>query len=157
VDHLVLVAPQSELAGGSGTWILALTRARIALTVLKICCAGETSTAFLFRISILLSRSNSSALRVRAVIITDLVRGVAYKLDDGGRIEGVWAVRHKVSRLHRIRMRANVRTEAPHHVLLVAVCLGIQTAKRRRVECQTPCCRIRRVGAYGKRAGVIRR
>jgi len=47
---------------------LTRTRARVALTVLKICFAGEASTAFLFKISILSSRRDTLAFRVRVVI-----------------------------------------------------------------------------------------
>ena len=85
----------------------------IAPTVLKTCCAGEASTAFLFRISILLLRSDALSLCVCAVITADLVRGTT---DDEGQIERVWAVGHEVSRMHRIWMRANVRPEALHRV-----------------------------------------
>ena len=49
------------------------TRARVALTVLKTCFAEEASTAFLFRISILSSRSETFALRVRVAIFAGLV------------------------------------------------------------------------------------
>ena len=54
--------------------VLTQTRARIMLTVLKICCAGEASTAFLFRESILSSRSEALTLRVRVAITDSLVR-----------------------------------------------------------------------------------
>jgi len=52
---------------------LTRTRARVVLTVLKICFAGEVSTASLFKISILSSRSDILALRVRVAIFAGLV------------------------------------------------------------------------------------
>jgi len=67
-------------------WILALTRAMIALAVLKTSWAWEASTAFLFRVSIMLLRSDASVL---FAIATDLVRGAGYKQDNRGRIERV--------------------------------------------------------------------
>jgi len=60
---------------------LTLIRARAALTVLKTCFPEEASTAFLFNISILSSRSDALALRVRFAIFASLVWGV---LGDGG-------------------------------------------------------------------------
>jgi len=52
---------------------LTRTRARVVLTVLKTCFAEEVSTAFLFKISILSSRRDAFALRVRVAIFADLV------------------------------------------------------------------------------------
>ena len=52
---------------------LTRTRAKVALTVLKTCFAEETSTAFLFKTSILSSRSDTSALRVRVAIFVGLM------------------------------------------------------------------------------------
>ena len=52
---------------------LTRTRARVLLTVLKTCFAGVASTAFLFKISILSSRSDALALRVRVAIFVGLV------------------------------------------------------------------------------------
>jgi len=49
------------------------TRAKVELTVLKTCFAEETSAVFLFKISILSSRSDTLALRVRVAIFAGLV------------------------------------------------------------------------------------
>ena len=48
---------------------LTRTRARIMLTVLKTCCVGVSSIAFLFRVSILSLRSDTLTLRVRGAIL----------------------------------------------------------------------------------------
>ena len=55
---------------------LTRTRVRVVLTVLKICFAEEVSTAPLFEISILSSRSDALGLRVRVAIFASLVLGV---------------------------------------------------------------------------------
>jgi len=52
---------------------LTRTRARVVLTVLKTCFAEEASTASLFKISILSSRSDTLALRVRVAIFAGLI------------------------------------------------------------------------------------
>lgn len=75
---------QLQFTDGHRTRELTRTRARIALTVPKTWFAGGTSTAFLFRISILLSSSGSLALRVCAVIVTGLMWGAL-----SGRAAGV--------------------------------------------------------------------
>lgn len=78
VGHLVLVGSSVSLRVHKRTRVvitLTRTRAKIALTVEKTCCAGETSTAFIFRISILSSK-DTLTLRVRVNIIAGLVWGV---------------------------------------------------------------------------------
>jgi len=59
---------RSESTGGRRMGALTRTRARVVLTVLKTCFAEETSTASLFKISILSSRSDAWAARVRVAI-----------------------------------------------------------------------------------------
>ena len=50
------------------------TKVRVALTFLKTCFAEETSIAPLFKISILSSRSDALALRVRGAIFLGVRR-----------------------------------------------------------------------------------
>jgi len=64
---------RESTGGGCRMEALTRTRARVALTVLKTCFAEEDSTAFLFKILILSSRSDTLALRVRVAISADLV------------------------------------------------------------------------------------
>ena len=52
---------------------LTRTKARVVLTDLKTCFAEEASTASLFKISFLSSRSNALALRAGGVISAGLV------------------------------------------------------------------------------------
>jgi len=51
-------------------------RARVVLTVLKTCFAEDASTVILFKTSILSSRSDTLALRVRVAIFAGLVYGM---------------------------------------------------------------------------------
>jgi len=64
---------QRKSTDGRRTRALTRTRARIVLTTLKTCFAGEASAISLFRISILASRSDALALRVGVSIVTYLV------------------------------------------------------------------------------------
>ena len=71
VDQLLLVRPLVRVPGWyEGT--LTRTRAKIELAVLKTSVAGEGSTAFLFRVSILSLRS-ALTFRVRCAITTGSV------------------------------------------------------------------------------------
>jgi len=67
--------------------VLTRTRARVVLTVLKMCFAEEASTASLFKILILSFRSDTLALRARVSIFAGLVKGVLrgwWRLNSGG-------------------------------------------------------------------------
>ena len=72
VDHLVLSGLSTMAHGRTQNGAQTRTRERVALTVLKICFAGEAATASLFKISILSSRSDVLVLCVRASIFTVL-------------------------------------------------------------------------------------
>ena len=54
-------------------WVLTRIRARVALTFWNTCFAEEVSAASRFKMSILSSRSDALALRVRVAIFADLV------------------------------------------------------------------------------------
>jgi len=62
VDQLVLARLSVSVHRRTQRGALTRTRARVTLTVLKTRFAGEVSTAFLFKISILSSRSDALAL-----------------------------------------------------------------------------------------------
>jgi len=71
VSSLVLVRPfERELIDERRTRVLTRTKTMIALAVLKTSFAWEASTAFLLRILILWSRTDTWTLHVRAVTIT---------------------------------------------------------------------------------------
>ena len=73
VNHLVLVESSMRVHGWMQNGAPTRIRARVVLVVLNICFAEETSTASLFKISILSSRSDALALRVRVAIFAGLV------------------------------------------------------------------------------------
>ena len=72
VDQLILVRFSVRVQRRTQNGVLTRTRARVVLTVLKTSFAEGASTAFLFKISILSSRSDVLAFRVRVAIFVDL-------------------------------------------------------------------------------------
>ena len=71
VNQLVLIELSMKVYGWEQNAVLTRTRARVALTVLKICFAEEAPTTSLFITRIPSSRSDTLALRVRVAILTD--------------------------------------------------------------------------------------